>query len=415
MGIWKWLFGSPEVKPLQKANEEEQRKVVSTSAPRGEVSEVTKGITKLTKMVSDPLGVFDELEDIREVVGHLSAAGPEGMHALVSLIKDALNCRSRGIVFAISVATRLPPTQALLDLLGTVASAPSLAPQPSSPRFRGEIEGGGKVGWAGGSDRHVRQSAAEALEKLKPSTPAPPSSHSLSASQTEGDMPGSTTQVQPIRQTKPSELGSLPPIPRELSAQLRDHILALSNPRPKPLYENSIDATTAITAILRDCSPDDAKAAVLNILDWYSEETVGPAFLETWVEDSSLVTPNLFENWSTIQTGLWLKGRLFWKQRFKDNHDHEHVETYLSAVREWSRDRNGDFSKAGMAPGLLDVVREGISKSPSWCDALARFVLLYRVARRRALSCMSNDLAKLVAYDRQSDPCAVIRGEASQY
>ena len=155
---------------------------------------------------------------------------------------------------------------------------------------------------------------------------------------------------------------------------------------------------------------EDARLAMLNILEWYSESTVGAAFLHAYDHDREAVVFNLYANWMDIQEGLWVTGRSYWKKKFLTHSDRQDVERYLANVREWSKGKCREFS-AELSPGALQKARDGVSQSGNWGDALARWVLRNRVARRRALACMSAELAQSVAYDRQADPCQVIRGE----
>ena len=163
MKWWRKVFGRAET------IEEAEPASAPASDSRGDpaaANAVALGIGKLAKMISEPLLVFDPDKEVREVVQHLRAAGPSGTRALIGLLDETLQCRTRAIGFAILVAQELQSTPDLIEVLRKIASAPYLAQQPGAARFRGEMEGEGKVGWTGGTHANVQRRANEALTTL---------------------------------------------------------------------------------------------------------------------------------------------------------------------------------------------------------------------------------------------------------
>jgi hypothetical protein len=108
-----------------------------------------------------------EQKFIEEVAAAAKGGGRSGNQALASLIEELLSCRNQKIDFALRVARELPPSQELAAAVRRVMSAPDLGPQPPHPRFHGEIEGGGKVGWLGSTAAYIRKLAATVLEELE--------------------------------------------------------------------------------------------------------------------------------------------------------------------------------------------------------------------------------------------------------
>ncbi|NIM15530.1 MAG: hypothetical protein GTO45_26420 [Candidatus Aminicenantes bacterium] len=102
---------------------------------------------------------------LTEAVEQLQEEGAVGSRALAELIRDLLNCRSREIVSALSIAKDLEPTSELISAVRAVESASQII-QGTRGSFDPEIVGENQIGWTDFTHNRATNQAKQALEAL---------------------------------------------------------------------------------------------------------------------------------------------------------------------------------------------------------------------------------------------------------